>query len=134
MAGAIVERITGFVSPDPDAEVELAEARRRAASGDPCWREWLDDLSAGRALICRLEIEVTVSVGDGFERVRCEETGLWIELDPHPPLLECQAQEAMTLMLGALTRRHEDLPMDRLLSMCAHVEIDDAIRKLLPAP
>jgi hypothetical protein len=134
----VVERVTAFVSPDPDAEVEIAEAQRRAASGDSSWREWLQDLDEGRALICQIELEITVSIDRAIERLRYREHGVWFELDSHPPVLECQAQEvaAVTLATQDVTLRGHavSIPAGRLPGMCVHIELDDAIRALLPPP
>jgi hypothetical protein len=138
MTGAIVERITAFVSPDPKADVEIGEARRRAASGDASWAEWLDDLSLGRALICRFELNVELRVEEVVERVRCHAPGIWLEADRHPASVECQAQEAAAMMLAQLAGVLDQpartrVPAARLVSMCVHVELDDAVRELLIA-
>jgi hypothetical protein len=128
----VVERITAFVAPDPDAAGELDLARRRAAAGDSSWAEWVGDVAAGRALIARLEIEVTLAIGDAIRRTRLEAPGVWLELDAHPPAVECQVQEAAGVALAELADLR--LPATRMSSMCVHVELDHAIRERLPAP
>jgi serine/threonine-protein kinase RsbW len=132
---AVVERVSVYASPDPHADVEVAEARRRAHRGDGSWAEWLHDLNAGRALVALLEIEVRLTVEGAKRRVRGKTPGVWLELETHPPLVERQVQEAATVSLSTLGAAIEmplGVHMPELASMSVHVELDDAIRERLP--
>ena len=137
MALPIVERLTARVSLDPEPEWEFERARRQAAAGDESWAEWLADIDVGRALIVRLDLELQLRVADEVRRCSVEEPGVWLELVPHRPQVECQVQDAATM---ALTRADEvlaeigaaDLPANELGGMCVSVRLDPDILERLP--
>jgi serine/threonine-protein kinase RsbW len=139
VATAVVERVSVYASPDPNAATELAEARGRASRGDSSWTEWLDDVAAGRAVVAHLRLEITLSVAGARRRATASTPGVWLELEPHPPLVERQVQDAAAIGLATLGSAlamplGAELPTDQLAMMNVHVELDDAIRQLLPAP
>jgi hypothetical protein len=131
--GAVVERVSAYVSPDPDVDRALGDAHRRASRGDTSWAEWLQDLRAGRAIVALLEVEITLTVDGAKRRLTTEMPAVWLELHPHPPLVERQVQDATAISLSALGNAIA-VPQAELGSMSVHVVLDRAIRDRLPAP
>ena len=136
MPQPIVERLIADVSPDPAAESELACVRDRAESGDASWAEWLEDISAGRALIARVDLGLQLGIGDAVRHLSIGTARIWIELAAHPPLVECQVQEAAAMSLaraGDLLRELgvTDLSLGQLSAMCIHVRLGPEILDLV---
>jgi len=127
MARATVERVTAYVPLEPDPEIELGAARRRAADGDPCWLQWVQDYISGDAVIVRITLVMDALVG-GINRQRWVRMApAWIELTLDPPLVEAQVQEiasATVARMGADLPGGGPLDMD---SMYVHVELGQGL-------
>jgi|SRR5829696_9058478 len=127
MAHATVQRVTAFVPLEADPEVELDAARRRAAAGDRCWLQWLQDYVSGGAVIVRVTVVVEALVGGVSRQLRMRMPPAWLEFTLDPPLIEAQIQEMVT---ATVARMGADLPGGGPLGMdgmYVHVELGQGL-------
>lgn len=113
---------------DPGREVD--EARRRADTGDPDWRLWVEEFDRGEAALVDMRVGVTVELDDGsIETIEVENHSIWVELLVQPPVLEAVIAEICSkdfeVVVERIRRLGGSITIPELEEMHVGVDIAD---------
>lgn len=134
MADAVVSKVWVEAQLDHE-EASLEEARRHAEAGDESWREWVEELERGDALVLKVRTTLEANAGGRTERIDIVNPTVWVENDTHPPVIAEQVRVAAGKDVGPLVRelaaRGIELDPGTLERMFFDVELHDDVRRAL---
>jgi hypothetical protein len=129
-----VERITACARLSDPAEL-LSYAREAAEAGDESWRQWVEELERGDALVVALELSVEL-VNGANEDLHTSTRAFFVDCAVATPHVERQiaevAYEELVVLLPDQLSAHGH-PPDLLdcEPMYVHVELDPEVRRSL---
>jgi hypothetical protein len=122
-----------------DPSDEVRRVRRELRDGDDSWSRWLQELARGEAVIASLQVAAHVTLPDGSARTATAEShALWLEVRTHPPLVEAQIYEILSIDCAGLAERLREMSpgisIDEVCQMYVHIELEHDLLEALQAP